>query len=85
MANFNNFQVMEQEPRDLVLDLMENASRQRSAFMSFVNVWMAFNGRMAAVAGQETDANMIRDIAGNDRLIKAYTGLHGESLEPFTA
>ena len=75
MANFNNFQVMEPETRDLVLELMENADRQRSAFMSFVNIWMAFNGWMAAVTGQETDANMIRDIAANDRLIKAYTGL----------
>jgi hypothetical protein len=27
MANFNNFQVMEPETRDLVLDLMENADR----------------------------------------------------------
>jgi len=75
MANFNNFQVMEPETRDLVLELMENADRQRSAFMSFVNIWMTFNGWMAAVTGQETDANMIRDIAANDRLIKAYTGL----------
>ncbi len=75
MANFNNFQVMEPETRDLVLDLMKNADRQRSAFMSFINIWMAFNGWMAAVTGRETDADMIRDIAANGRLIKAYTGL----------
>jgi hypothetical protein len=75
MANFNNFQVMEPETRDLVLDLMENADRQRSAFMSFINIWMAFNGWMAAVTGRETDADMIRDISANGRLIKAYTGL----------
>jgi hypothetical protein len=38
MANFSNFQVMEAETKDLVLHLMENADRQRSAFMSFVNI-----------------------------------------------
>ncbi len=75
MTNFSNFQIMESETRDLVLDLMENANRQRSAFMSFVNIWMAFNGWMAAVTQRETDADMIRDITANDRLAEAYTDL----------
>ena len=61
---------------------MENANRQRSAFMSFVNIWMAFNGWMAAVTERETDADMIRDIAANDRLVEAYTGLM-ETSRPF--
>ena len=67
MTNFSNFQVIEAETKDLVLDLIENADRQRSAFMSFVNIWMAFNGWMAAVTERETDADMIRDIAANKR------------------
>ena len=82
MTNFSNFQIMESETRDLVLNLMENANRQRSAFMSFVNIWMAFNGWMAAVTERETDADMIRDIAANDRLVEAYTGLM-ETSRPF--
>ena len=75
MTNFRNFQVIEAETKDLVLDLMENADRQRSAFMSFVNIWMAFNGWMAAVTERETAADMIRDIAANKRLISAYDEL----------
>jgi hypothetical protein len=82
MTNFSNFQIMESETRDLVLDLMENADRQRSSFMSFVNIWMAFNGWMAAVTERETDADMIRDIVANDRLADAYTGLM-ETSRPF--
>ncbi|WP_158745258.1 hypothetical protein [Acidisphaera sp. L21] len=75
MTNFSNFRVMEPETKDLVLDLMENADRQRSAFMSFVNIWMAFNGWMAAVTERETDADMIRVFAANTRLIEAYIAL----------
>jgi hypothetical protein len=75
MANFSNFHLMEAETKDLVLDLMENADRQRSAFMSFVNIWMAFNGWMTAVTERETDADMIRTFAANSRLIDAYNAL----------
>ena len=82
MANFSNFQVMEAETKDLVLHLMENADRQRSAFMSFVNIWMAFNGWMAAVTERETDADMIRAFAANARLIEAYTAII-ETSRPF--
>ena len=81
MTNFANFQIMEPETRDLVLDLFRNADRQRSAFMSFVNIWMAFNGWMASVTGRETDADMIRDLANNERLNRTYTGLMGESRQ----
>jgi len=64
------------------MDLMENADRQRSAFMSFVNIWMAFNGWMAAVTGREADVDMIRALATNVRLVKAYTTLM-ETSRPF--
>src|SRR6202043_1800191 len=82
VTNFANFRAMEPETKDLVLNLMENADRQRSAFMSFVNVWMAFNGWMAAVTERETDADMIRNLATNNRLIEAYTALI-ETSRPF--
>ena len=36
------------------LSFIENADRQRSAFMSFVNVWMAFNGRRRMLAWQSS-------------------------------
>jgi hypothetical protein len=72
---------MESETKDLVLDLMENADR-RSAFMSFVNIWMAFNGWMAAVTERETDADMIRDFSANNRLNDAYATLM-EGSQPF--
>lgn len=79
MAKFNNFGLLEPDTRDLVLELMENADRQRSAFMSFVNIWMAFNGWMAAVTERETDADMIRDFAANARLSDAFNTLMGAS------
>jgi hypothetical protein len=66
------------------LSFIENADRQRSAFMSFVNVWMAFNGWMAAVTERETDADLIRDFAANARLGKALgekVGASGKRLE----
>jgi hypothetical protein len=73
VTNFANFRAMEPETKDLVLDFMKNADRQRSAFMSFVNIWMAFNGWMAAVTEWESDADMIRALATNNRLIATYT------------
>ncbi|PDT65000.1 hypothetical protein CO683_35200 [Bradyrhizobium ottawaense] len=66
---------MQPETKDLVLDLMQDADRQRSAFMSFVNVWMAFNGWMSAVTERETDADMIRDLSANSSLAHGYAGL----------
>jgi hypothetical protein len=75
VTKFSNFQAMEPETKDLVIDLMQNADRQRSAFMSFVSTWMAFNGWMALVTERETDAEMIRDLASNGRLIQAYCNL----------
>lgn len=82
MVNFRNFQVIEPETKDLVLELLENADRQRSSFMSFVNIWMVFNGWMAAVTERDTDSDMIRDIVVNRRLITAYDELMRRS-RPF--
>lgn len=75
MINIANFQIMEPETRDLIGDLMANADRQRSAFMSFVNVWMAFNGWMTAVTERETDADMIRAVVANRRMTENYGAL----------
>jgi len=57
---------------------MANADRQRSAFMSFVNIWMAFNGWMESVTLARTDAEMISALAANERLIEAYDRLMGQ-------
>jgi hypothetical protein len=75
VTKFSNFGAMEPETKDLVIELMQNADRQRSAFMSFVSIWMAFNGWMASVTERETDAEMIRDLSSNGRLIQAYCNL----------
>lgn len=75
MAKFSNFQILEPEAKDLVAELLENADRQRSAFMSFMNVWMAFNGWMASVTEGETDAAMLRNLVCERRLINAYDEL----------
>lgn len=72
MVSFDNFQTLDPETVDLVRELMDNADRQRSAFMSFVNIWMAFNGWMESVTQTATDAAMITALARNNRLIEAY-------------
>jgi hypothetical protein len=39
--------------------------------MPFVHTWMAFNGWMACVTEEETDAGMVRACASDERLIRA--------------
>lgn len=75
VTHFGNLGLLEPEAREAIFALMENADRARPAFVSFINVWMAFNGWMAAVTEQETDAAMIRHLAANERLIRAYAEL----------
>ena len=68
MTKFSNFQLLNPEARDVVNELLANADRQRSAFMSFMNIWMGFNGWMATVTGRDTDADMLRNFIGEKRL-----------------
>lgn len=79
MVSFSNFQTLDPETVDLARDLMGNADRQRSAFMSFVNIWMAFNGWMESVTQADTDAAMITALGTNERLVEAYDVLMDQS------
>jgi hypothetical protein len=79
VTDFGNFGVIEPEKRDLIFALIQDADSEKPAFMSFMNVWMAFNGWMAAVTEQETDAAMVRDLATSQRLIRAYDELMARS------
>jgi hypothetical protein len=72
LVSFSNFQTLDPEMVDLARDLLRNADRQRSAFMSFVNIWMAFNGLMESVTQADADAAMIAALGTNKRLIEAY-------------
>src|SRR5262245_36680487 len=75
MVRFTNFQDLDPAAREIVAALMANAYKQQSAFMSFVNIWMGFNGWMAAVTERDIDADMIRNLINNQRLISAYDEL----------
>ncbi len=83
MVSFNNFRMLDPETADLARELIENADRQRSAFMSFVNVWMAFNGWMESVTDSQSDAAMIAALAENPRLAGAYEHLL-QTSRPFS-
>lgn len=75
MVSFSDFHTLDPEAPQLARELLENAERQRSAFMSFVNTWMAFNGWMESVTDAGTDARMIEAIAENRRLNEAFEAL----------
>lgn len=75
MVAFSDFHTLDPEAADLARELLENAGRQRSSFMSFVNTWMAFNGWMESVTGATNDARMVEAIAENRRLNETFEGL----------
>lgn len=75
MVNFTNFRTLDPETADLTRDLIENADRQRSSFMSFVSLWMGFNGWMESVTEAPNDAAMITAIADNRKVTDAYNEL----------
>lgn len=75
MVNFSNFRSLDPETADLAHELIDNADRQRSAFMSFMSLWMGFNGWMESVTGADHDAAMITAIAENRRATDAYEEL----------
>jgi hypothetical protein len=75
MVSFSNFRTLDPETADLARELIENADRQRSSFMSFMSLWMGFNGWMESVTGAGHDAAMITAIADNRRVTDAYEQL----------
>jgi hypothetical protein len=82
MVSFTNFRRLDPETADLARELMENATRQRSSFMSFISTWMAFNGWMECVTEAPSDRRMIDMLADNRRATEAYEDLL-RSSEPF--
>ncbi|NDZ12780.1 hypothetical protein C7T35_10485 [Variovorax sp. WS11] len=75
MTSFDNFRFLNPESADLARELVDASERQRSAFSSFSNAWMAFNGWMECVTEAETDAAMITALADHRRVGDAYTDL----------
>jgi hypothetical protein len=81
LVSFSNFTTLDPDTATLARELTENADRQRSAFMSFVNIWMAFNGWMESITEATTDADMITALAENRRVMDAYNGLMDEAAD----
>lgn len=81
MVSFSNFTMLDPDAVTLARELTENADRQRSAFMSFLSIWMAFNGWMESVTEATTDADMITALAENRRVMEAYDGLMNRSAD----
>jgi hypothetical protein len=75
MVSFTNFRTLDPETADLTRELIANADRQRSSFMSFISLWMGFNGWMEAVTDAPNDAAMITMIADNRKVTDAYNVL----------
>jgi hypothetical protein len=81
LITFSNFRSLDPDTIDLTRELVDNADRQRSSFMSFVNMWMAFNGWMESVTEATTDAAMITAVAEHRRVSGSYEELMERSSE----
>jgi hypothetical protein len=81
MVSYSNFRRLDPAVRDVAVELLTLANRQQSEMMSFVTVWMAFNGWMAAVTGCERDAEMINALAADRRVNTEFDRLMGEDAE----
>jgi hypothetical protein len=91
MVCFNHFRTLDPETADLARELIDATDVQRSAFSSFMNLWLGFNGWMECVTDAATDAEMISALAGHPRLTEAFNDLLGnvpgfrEKVESFAA
>lgn len=72
---FSHVRTLDPETADLARELIDASDVQRSAFSSFVNLWMGFNGWMECVTDAATDAEMITALANHQRLTEAYNEL----------
>lgn len=81
MVHFNHFRLLDPESVDLARELIDASDTQRSAFSSFVNLWMGFNGWMECVTDVANDAEMIAALANHQRLADAYDDLIEHSAE----
>lgn len=75
MVCFSHFRTLDPETADLARELIDASDAQRSAFSSFVNLWMGFNGWMECVTDASTDAEMITALANHLRLTETYSEL----------
>jgi hypothetical protein len=75
MVSFTNFHTLDPDAADLSRELIDNAARQRSSFMSFMSIWMAFNGWMECVTEAPNDRRMIEMLADDRRATDAYEAL----------
>lgn len=75
MVCFSHFRTLDPEIADLAREFIDASDVQRSAFSSFVNLWMGFNGWMECVTDAATDAEMITALANHQRLTKAFNDL----------
>lgn len=75
MVTFSNFRVLNPESADLARELINADAQERSAFSSFMTLWMGFNGWMECVTDLHTDAQMIAAFANHVRLTDAYDAL----------
>jgi hypothetical protein len=72
MVSFSHFRTLNPETADLARELIGATDVQRSAFSSFVNLWMGFNGWMECVTDAANDAEMIATLAKHQRLVDTY-------------
>ena len=75
MVKFDNFKLLGPESADLARELIDATERQRSAFASFMTVWMGFNGWLECVTEAQTDRAMIMAISSNTKCASVYGGL----------
>jgi len=80
MTNFTNFHTLDPEAYRVTMELHDRAEREQG-FMGFVFRWMAFNGWMAAVTGEERDFEMIDAMAAEPRMVAAYEALMNDDGE----
>ncbi len=80
-SNFHRLDPLDPAGRDVAVELLALEDRQQSEMMSFVTVWMAFNGWMAAVTGRERDAEMINALAADRPANAEFDWLLGEDAE----
>jgi len=81
LVTFSHFRSLDPETADLARELIEASDVQRSAFSSFVNLWMGFNGWMECVTDAANDAEMIAILANHQRLANCFDNLREHSLD----
>ena len=81
MTSFDNFRTLDPESADLARELVDASDGQRSAFSSFANVWMAFNGWMECITEAWTDKEMVDSVAAHQRVDLAYNDLLRDDAE----